>query len=242
MDDFLDEFNTSESTSSSNENNSYGGNSSKSYGGNNNGGNSKADQFAKWREAQKVVQPLYLPVVVHWEYNTPQEVKDKLFEFATMLMSRGFTVRFPVEDFETLDKLDKIGGKRSEGHLVYSTFKDKDTGEERKKGYSNNNATTDAIAKEAVGFGWDKMKPFFQAKQSRNARMLVSSTLKSNAKCLIVWTPDGAAHATEVSDDTGYTGTIIKMASSVGVPVFNLNNEESRNYLNRYILKGVKHE
>lgn len=242
MDDFLDEFNMGDDneTTSSQSTQDYSSKPNNSYGGGNKGGG--GDHFAKYREMQKTVQPLYLPIVVHWEYNFPQEVKDKLVEFATMLMSRGFTVRFPVEDFETLDKLDKIGGIRSEGHLVYSTFKDRDSGEERKNKHSNNNATTDNIAKVAVGFGWDKMKPFFQAKQSRNARMLVSTSLKSNAKCLVTWSPDGATHATEISDKTGYVGTIIKMASATGVPVFNLNNEDSRNYLNRYILKGVTHE
>lgn len=216
---------------------SYNNNNNYNKGGGYGGGGGQNAGIQAYIQQQKTVQDPYLPIVVFIERDFPQEVKDSLVSLVTILTSKGYTVRFNAEDFAIMDKITSQNGDKIEAHLPLSPFKNLQTGEERKSKFKNNSATTDHFAEKTFGPGWNKLKKFIQMLISRNARMLISTNNKSPAKFLITWSPDGATNDIEVSSDTGNVGTMIKMASALAIPTFNVNNEKSRDLMNKILLR-----
>ena len=60
---------------------------------------------------------------------------------------------------------------------------------------------------------------------SRNCYQVNGLTLDSPSKFVLCWTPDGCSMRTERTAKTGGTGQAIAYASSLGIPVYNLQRE-----------------
>lgn len=67
---------------------------------------------------------------------------------------------------------------------------------------------------------WDKLKRGAQAMHARNAEILLGPTLQLPVNFVVCWTPDGAV--AETTSKTGGTGMGVRIASAVGIPVYNL--------------------
>lgn len=204
--------------------------------------NSNGDWKSKGRDEfirkQKEVQDPYLPVVVYIDRDFPENIKDNLIAFISKLISKGFTVRFNADDRVIYDKIISLSNNKVEAHVPFNDFKqNRDDAEGIKSKFCWNSATTDHIAQQNF-VAWDKLPKIVRILMSRNVRMLIGSRNNSPAKFLITWSPDGATTGTQVSTNTGNVGTYIKTADSLSVPVLNLNNQESRELISKYILKG----
>ena len=75
---------------------------------------------------------------------------------------------------------------------------------------------------------FDKMKPVTQNLMGRNVYQVMSNTFDNWVDCVICYTSDGAEKASDVKVGvTGGTGLAISLADTLGIPVFNLKNEDA---------------
>ncbi|ASV44324.1 hypothetical protein PBI_SCTP2_309 [Salicola phage SCTP-2] len=70
---------------------------------------------------------------------------------------------------------------------------------------------------------------------TRNVFQVFGQDLETPSECVICYTDDGAEHHTEVTFNTGGTGTAIKLASLYNIPVFNIKNQQSISNLLKYL-------
>lgn len=70
---------------------------------------------------------------------------------------------------------------------------------------------------------WNKLP--FKVKQmmTRNVHQVLGLDLRTSTSAIICWTADGVTSVT--TEDTGGTGQAIRLASDLGIPVFNFKNE-----------------
>lgn len=71
---------------------------------------------------------------------------------------------------------------------------------------------------------WSSLKPYTRKLMTRNSFQVVGENLKQPAEFLLCWTPDAAVSKT--SKETGGTGQAIRIASSLGIKVYNFANPE----------------
>lgn len=69
---------------------------------------------------------------------------------------------------------------------------------------------------------WPLLAPSVQMLHSRNVHQLLGINCNTPSDIVICWTPDGASSFEECTKHTGGTGTAIKLASVIGVPIVNL--------------------
>ena len=75
---------------------------------------------------------------------------------------------------------------------------------------------------------FDKMKPNTQKLMGRNVYQVISDTYDNWVDCVICYTSDGVEKAEDVKVGvTGGTGLAIALADRLGIPVFNLKNEDA---------------
>lgn len=72
---------------------------------------------------------------------------------------------------------------------------------------------------------WNRLDPVAKLLHARNLHQVLGADLDEPSAFLVCWTPDGAESKKETSEETGGTGTAIRVADAYGVPVFNLCNE-----------------
>ena len=73
---------------------------------------------------------------------------------------------------------------------------------------------------------------------TRNVFQVLGSRTAEPTEFMVCWTPDGAERSSETSKKTGGTGTAIRIADAFGVPVFNLQREDTIQRLEEYL--GIK--
>lgn len=230
--------------------NNQGGGNHSGNGGNNGdwknkqgGGNKdwKGGGNKDWKARQDEIKPPYMPIVIYFptELNEQmkQNVHDSLFNLAKTFIEKGFTVRFNAEDKALFDRIQGLSRTFSEGYTPFKDFN------EIPSGFCWKNGSTEAIAKKMFGERWVEGKfSMPQTMAERNARLLFGSRNNSGARILVTWTPDGVTKAFQCSKDTGYTRSIIEMADKFHFPVFNMNNNESREAFHSFYLEGNKNE
>lgn len=62
---------------------------------------------------------------------------------------------------------------------------------------------------------------------ARNAFQVLGADLNSPVRFVLCWTPDGVEHGGKTTRLTGGTGTAIRIATSFGIPVFNMKNPDA---------------
>ena len=82
---------------------------------------------------------------------------------------------------------------------------------------------------------FDNLKPAVQAFLGKNARMVLGNKLNSNALFLLCWSEDGAELKKDVVARTGNIGHTILIANSIGIPVFNLGKEGTKERIHNYL-------
>lgn len=69
---------------------------------------------------------------------------------------------------------------------------------------------------------WQYLKRGPQALHARNTGQVMGMDLETPVAFVLCWTKDGAESEAQVTRDTGGTGTAIKLASRMGIPVINM--------------------
>jgi len=101
------------------------------------------------------------------------------------------------------------------------------------KGFNNNNSSLYNISSEAYHIAeiyhpyWDNLKESFKKFHARNVHQILGKNLDKPVKFVLCWTPDGAETMEETSKETGGTGQAIRIAIDYGIPVNNLQNENT---------------
>lgn len=90
---------------------------------------------------------------------------------------------------------------------------------------------------------WNKMKPYTKNLMARNVHQILGENLDEPISFVLCYTPDGCeSHKTRSyeSGGTGGTGLAISVASSLGIPVFNLANNDTYNRISKFLESGSK--
>lgn len=70
---------------------------------------------------------------------------------------------------------------------------------------------------------------------ARNTFQVLGPSLSSPVRFVLCWTPDGCESGPLTTRETGGTGTAIRIASSFGIPVFNMKNKDALQRLGQLI-------
>lgn len=97
--------------------------------------------------------------------------------------------------------------------------------------------STDAfeLAEQIYGDRWNLLSHGSKKMMARNCHQILGPDLDDRVDFVVCWTPDGATTAEERSKATGGTGQAIALASSLGIPIFNVKNEGVTGELMDYI-------
>lgn len=151
----------------------------------------------------------------------PPEILTRMKVLAAALVEAGFTLRSgaaPGADAAFESGCDLYKGSKE----IYLPWKN----------FQQHPSPFYDISEEALEIGADIYGPRFQYLKrpvkllmSRNCYQVNGLTLDSPSKFVLCWTPDGCSNRSERSAKTGGTGQAIAYASSLGIPVFNLQRE-----------------
>ena len=173
-----------------------------------------------FQRKEEVLQDAYIPVAFHVEKDFPEEVKSQIFDIASKMLGKKMTVRINADDKEFIDRLMTLSSDKVEVYLPWRGFNQI----EGKRTY-NTVTCKDIAAKHFIG--WEKIPDSVKAIMAAQVRMMFGDRNNSIALCLITWSKDGASKPMEVSKDTGRVSFVIKMASSFGFPVLNLQRPQA---------------
>lgn len=201
--------------------------------GNNSNGNYRSSGGYQNRNTPKSTEPfdesqvrLYKAYVGTGNRDTPNDVLQQMEALAKTLESFGYTLRSSAMDGPPM-AFEK-GTKDVELHLPW-----KDFNQRHSKSYFN----TDEIKTIAKMFQptFDGLKPVIQAFLSTNVRTLLGKDLKSRAMFVVLWSADGAEKSVECTQTTGSMAHVIKLATAMKIPVFNLGRQDTELRLKRYL-------
>lgn len=82
---------------------------------------------------------------------------------------------------------------------------------------------------------WRWLPEWMRELHTRNVFQVLGSRAAEPTEFMVCWTPDGAERSSETSKKTGGTGTAIRIADAFGVPVFNLQREDTIQRLEEYL-------
>jgi hypothetical protein len=89
---------------------------------------------------------------------------------------------------------------------------------------------------------WHILSGYEKALMARNAMQVLGSDLNSPVEFVICWTKDGCISHKTRTRETGGTGLAISIASSNGIPVFNLNDKYSYTFVYDKLLPLLKNQ
>lgn len=84
--------------------------------------------------------------------------------------------------------------------------------------------------------GWKDLSPFAKLLIARNTYQILGDDLNTPSKFVVCWTRDGATSKT--SRNTGGTGQAIRIATHLGIPVYNIANRSCLSYVKSF-MNGV---
>lgn len=207
-------------------------NNNSNWKNNNNGGNNNWKNKNSFKKKEDKDFVLYKPYVVTGNKDAPASVLDDIKELVTKLEKLGFTTR--TGGLEGIDQVAEDTSKNIELYLPWNGFNNKQT-----KLYWNDKASLQAAkiyqAAKAASPVFESLKPAIQAFLAKNARMVLGTKFDSGCLFLLCWSEDGAETKKDVTARTGNVGHVILIANSIGVPIFNLGKEDSKQRLLNYL-------
>ena len=165
----------------------------------------------------------YLPYTGIGSRETPVKIMQLMSDLARNLEGLGYTLRSggaPGADtaFETGVK------RRKEIYLPWRYF-------------NRNSSSLFEVSEEAKMMAsshhptWGSLKPAVRNLMGRNAYQVLGKDLKSPSEFVVCWTPDGCSSSKERTVKTGGTGLAISLASSLNIPIFNLQHSSAMDRL-----------
>lgn len=82
---------------------------------------------------------------------------------------------------------------------------------------------------------WNNCRHKAKLLHARNVNQVMGEDLKTIVDFVLCWTQDGVEDGTKTTWNTGGTGGAIRLATSLGIPVFNLKNEDAIQRLRDHI-------
>lgn len=82
---------------------------------------------------------------------------------------------------------------------------------------------------------WDKLSASQRAAHARKCHEILGADLKSPVNFMVCWTKDGCESREACGSETGDTATAIRIASSFGIPIFNLANLDAMERLRVHV-------
>lgn len=169
---------------------------------------------------------LYKAYVGTGNRDTPEDVLSKMQELSKFLSQFGYTLRSSAMDGPPL--AFESGTKDIELHLPWKDF----NGRQSKSYFNSDEIKTIAKLFQPT---FDGLKPAIQAFLCTNVRLLLGKDLKSRAMFALIWSVDGAEKTSECTQTTGSMGHVIKVATAMKIPVFNLGRQDTEQRLKRYL-------
>ena len=83
---------------------------------------------------------------------------------------------------------------------------------------------------------WRNLSEYVKSLHTRNVFQLLGLEQQSSS-FVVCWTPDGAENRSSTTKKTGGTGQAIRVADSLGIPVFNLNKHTSLERIKEWLKK-----
>lgn len=190
-------------------------------GGGNKGG------FKKREEGPAV---FYRPAAILCNRDAPPHVVEQMIEVAKKIEATGRQVRLtgldgPEENIEKSLRAPEL-------YLPWDGFNDKKS----KFSYVSDNML------EIIGRfhgNWAGLKPGLQKIISSSARCVLGKNVQSVAVFMVCWSADGAESYREKTQQTGNLSVPLRIATEVGIPVFNLGKQGSLDRLNVYLNQHV---
>lgn len=200
---------------------SYTNNNNQNRGNNNGNGYQNKPNYQNrnngggFQKKEEVIEEPYVPVGIYIDREFPTEVKQNLIRLASRLINKNVVVRYNADDMDVHGPISQLSNKKTEAFTPWKNFNNIES-----KHYYNTETAKHVASTNFAG--WDKVPDAVKAMLARNVRIVFGDKNRSVVLCLITWSPDGASRAAEVTKDTGRSGTIIKLASTYGIPVINL--------------------
>lgn len=174
-----------------------------------------------------IIREVYYPFFVFSTEPLPPEIKNKAAEVAHLLEAAHFTLRT-----DTVGELTKIFEPiltRKEEYLAWKDFNNKTSK------FSFNTESSKILA-EQFAPRFPEMKKPVQAFMCRNVRAILGQTVKSPIHLAIVWSADGAQHIRERTPQSVFISHPLAIASSLRVPIFNLQRPDCIARLNQFLV------
>lgn len=87
---------------------------------------------------------------------------------------------------------------------------------------------------------WQYLSNGARALMARNCQQVLGEKLDDPIEFVLCWTPDGCSDEKSRTRQTGGTGLAITIASRNGIPVFNLQNDFSRNFVLKSLIPNIQ--
>lgn len=161
---------------------------------------------------------------------TPQDIGQFMKTLAGHLSELGYTLRSGGAD--GADSYFESGALRKEIYLPWS-------------GFNGHRSCLYHVCSEAMGIAshhhsaWPRLSQPVRKLMGRNVYQILGSNLIHPSEFVVCWTPDGCESWYTRSAKTGGTGLVISIASSLGIPVFNLYNPHSRTIVEDMVFKQL---
>lgn len=214
--------------------NNYGGGgyNKGSYGGNNGGYNKGSyggkPTFQRREYTEEDIRNAKFPmaVVISGNENLPEQPAMIIARIVPLFEKLGFTIRSGGLN-GTDEMVEKVASK-TELHLPFKGFNKKESTSQ----FSNE------ICKEfarRVDPNIDDLSKVPKAILEKNPRLLFGRYLTAPVQLAIVWSPDGCERHHETTPRSGNAGHIVKLATSSGIPVINLNRPDAEQRIMAYL-------
>ncbi len=200
--------------------------SNSQYGNRNNGGyqNRYPNRSNEPIDESKV--KLYKSYVGTGNRDTPEVVLKQMHQLAAELSQFGYVLRSGGLDGP--DLAFEAGSKETELHLPWRDFN-------QRKAFSYFNGPENKVLAKMFQPTFDGLKPAIQAFLCKNVRCIMGKDLKSPARFIVIWSTDGAEHSRDIVQATGAMAHLIKIASAMKIPVFNLGKQGAEQRLKQYL-------
>jgi len=172
--------------------------------------------------------PLYAGV---GSRSTPEEVLRQMRHIARRLAVRGFVLRTGGADGADTAFWEGRKDERGRGELWLPWA-----------GFNGHQGSFFTPRKEhydracTLHPAWQVLDQGPRALHARNVGQVLGANLDAPVHFVIAWTPDAAETAEQCSRQTGGTGTAIRLASEMGIPVYNLKNHDAMDRLAFHVL------
>ena len=163
--------------------------------------------------------------------DAPPHVLEEMKKIALELEGFGYTLRTGGMGEGPDDAFEFSGVKDLELYIPWQGFNDKQS-----KNYFNDQRSKD-IAK-LFNQAFDTLKPAIQAFLAKNVRMVLGKELRSRPMFILIWSDEGAETVAEAVNRTSNMNTIIKIAATYKIPLFNMARPDAISRLKKYLEIG----